>query len=457
MKVRTKLTLLATALIVLVVITACVMIFSFAKENALSTAFDSGVSDYERFRNALSGTQNNMAETNELTKLSFIKYAFSGTNGSWEYALQTDEGMISNNTGIDAYGFLQKNGKNTADHSEIRYGYLSMGGSSHLIIGGDVYLCGDNYHLSLVRDISKLYAGIGALAAKCIVFCVGLLAVAALCMMFVVKRTLAPLSVLQKGVKRVAAGKYDEFICMKSKDEFAELAAGYNEMAKAVDDRMKEIQKTSEDRKLLLSSLSHEMRTPVTAITAYAHSLSHVRMTDEQKREAVAFINDESLRLERLSSKLMQLISLNNRDALEFTSISSSRLMQTLTPVLAPAAEKKNIEIVYDAQTEAQYHIETDLMICLITNLFDNAVKAGAGRIVIGLNENEIFVSDNGCGIPEDKLAEITEPFYKLDQSRNTEGFGLGLALVKRIAEAHGAALVINSEVAKGTKISVKF
>ena len=241
------------------------------------------------------------------------------------------------------------------------------------------------------------------------------------------------------------------------KNTLAELAAGYNEMAKAVGDRMKEIQKTSEDRKLLLSSLSHEMRTPVTAIAAYAHSLSHVRMTDEQKREAIAFISDESLRLERLSSKLMQLISLNNRDALEFTSISSNRLIQSLTPVLAPAAEKNNIEIIYDAQTEVQYHIETDLMLCLITNLFDNAVKAGAGRIVIGLNENEIFVSDDGCGIPEDKLAEITEPFYKLDQSRNTEGFGLGLALVKRIAEAHGAALVINSEVAKGTKISVKF
>lgn len=334
---------------------------------------------------------------------------------------------------------------------------MSMGGSSYLVIGGDVYLCGDSYHLSLVRDISKLYAGIDALAAKCIAFCAGLLAVAALCMMFVVKRTLAPLSALQKGVKRVAAGKYDEFIHIKSKDEFAELAAGYNEMAKAVGDRMKEIQKTSEDRKLLLSSLSHEMRTPVTAIAAYAHSLSHVRMTDEQKREAIAFISDESLRLERLSSKLMQLISLNNRDALEFTSISSNRLIQSLTPVLAPAAEKNNIEIIYDAQTEVQYHIETDLMLCLITNLFDNAVKAGAGRIVIGLNENEIFVSDDGCGIPEDKLAEITEPFYKLDQSRNTEGFGLGLALVKRIAEAHGAALVINSEVAKGTKISVKF
>ncbi len=457
MRVRTKLTLLSTALIVLVVITACVMIFSFAKENALSSAFYSGVSDYERFRSALSRTQDNTLEMNELTTFSFIKNAFCRTNGSWEYALQTDDGMISNNNGIDAYHFLQKNGKNTSDHSEIRYGYVSMVSSSYIIIGGDVYLCGDSYHLSLVRDITNIYNQIGALAVKCIVFCAGLLAVAALCMMLVVKRTLAPLSRLQKGVKRVAAGKYDEFIHMKSKDEFAELAAGYNEMAKAVGDRMKEIQKTSEDRKLLLSALSHEMRTPVTAIAAYAHSLSHVKMTDDQKQEAVAFINDESLRLERLSSKLMQLISLNNRDTLEFTSISSSQLIQSLMPVIAPSAEKKNIEIVYHAQTEVQYHIETDLMICLITNLFDNAAKAGANRIVIGLRENEIFVSDNGCGIPEEKLPEITAPFYKLDQSRNTEGFGLGLALVKRIAEAHGASLVIESAVSDGTKISVKF
>ena len=83
---------------------------------------------------------------------------------------------------------------------------------------------------------------------------------------------------------------------------FPSLRKAITRWTKAVADRIDEIEKTAEDRKLLLAALSHEMRTPVTAITAYAHSLSRVRMTEAQRQEALAFINDECLRLERLSS-----------------------------------------------------------------------------------------------------------------------------------------------------------
>ena len=114
--------------------------------------------------------------------------------------------------------------------------------------------------------------------------------------------------------------------------------------------------------------------------------------------------------------------------------------------------EKKNIEVVYDAQTEVLYLIETDLMICLITNLFDNAVKAGAGRIVIGLHENEIFVSDDGCGIPAarqkllfDWLMRPKEPEFL------TGGLGVGLPLSYRVAQLHGGQLLLDSREGEGT------
>ena len=457
MTVRAKLTLLCILLIVLVVIAACIMVFSFAKGSALKTAYDAGLTDYEQFSRSLSAARADIRNAQELANLSYLKYIFGNIYGCQEYALQSGDASISNNTGIDAYKFLCRNGKTVTDNSEVKYGYVSVDNASYLIIGGDIYMRGESYHLALVRDITAIYAQVSALAVKCLIFCIVLLAVAALCMTFVVRNTLKPLSVLHTGVRRIAAGKYDEYIHINGRNEFSELAEGYNEMAKAVADRIDEIEKTAEDRKLLLAALSHEMRTPVTAITAYAHSLSHVRMTEEQRQEALAQINDECLRLERLSSKLMQLIALDSRTVLNFEHISSAQLIQSIEPLITPVASENSIQVTFDNPAEVHYRAETDLIVCLLTNLFDNARKAGADKIAIGLYTGLISVSDNGCGIPAEKIPKITEPFYKLDQSRNTEGFGLGLALIRRIAEAHHAELLIESETSVGTTVSIQF
>lgn len=97
------------------------------------------------------------------------------------------------------------------------------------------------------------------------------------------------------------------------------------------------------------------------------------------------------------------------------------------------------------------------MLICLLTNLVDNARKAGATRIIVEFLQNKISVADNGCGIPAEKIPELTEPFFKLDSSRNTEGFGLGLTLAARIAQLHHARLIFKSEVGRGTTVSLTF
>ena len=153
----------------------------------------------------------------------------------------------------------------------------------------------------------------------------------------------------------------------------------------------------------------------------------------------------------------MQLIALDSRTALNFEHISSAQLIQSIEPLITPVASENSIQVTFDSPAEVHYRAETDLIVCLLTNLFDNARKAGADKIAIGLYTGLISVSDNGCGIPAEKIPKITEPFYKLDQSRNTEGFGLGLALIRRIAEAHHAELLIESETSVGTTVSIQF
>jgi signal transduction histidine kinase len=97
----------------------------------------------------------------------------------------------------------------------------------------------------------------------------------------------------------------------------------------------------------------------------------------------------------------------------------------------------------------------------LFDNLADNAIKACAegGRVVLKCAENSASVEDNGKGMTEEELLHITEPFYRTDKSRSRAegGAGLGLALCKNIAEAHGAKLRFESEKGKGTKVFFDF
>ena len=99
MTVRAKLTLLCILLIVLVVIAACIMVFSFAKGSALKTAYDAGLTDYEQFFRSLSAARTDIRNAQELANLSYLKYIFGNIYGCQEYALQLGDASISNNRG----------------------------------------------------------------------------------------------------------------------------------------------------------------------------------------------------------------------------------------------------------------------------------------------------------------------------------------------------------------------
>lgn len=124
--------------------------------------------------------------------------------------------------------------------------------------------------------------------------------------------------------------------------------------------------------------------------------------------------------------------------------------------------EKYNMKVSLFAD-DAEAYIESALLQTAIVNLCDNACKAseeGSEIIVRGTKEEKnyvITVEDKGCGIPEDQLSKILEPFYMVDKSRarSKGGAGLGLALCKRIAEVHGGDILVSSVLGEGTKISI--
>ena len=143
-------------------------------------------------------------------------------------------------------------------------------------------------------------------------------------------------------------------------------------------------------------------------------------------------------------------------------SIDARELLDKVCAALESAAKEKDIAFKTEAQADTLTG-DADLLFSLLTNLTDNAIKASPEHAVIrlaasrGRNQQSLSVIDQGSGIPADKIALVTEPFYRVDKARSRKlgGAGLGLSLCQMIVQAHGGRLDIQSEVGKGTAISM--
>lgn len=210
----------------------------------------------------------------------------------------------------------------------------------------------------------------------------------------------------------------------------------------------------------MLGSLTHELKTPMTSIIGYSDTLLNVNLKKEQQERALEHIYKECRRLERLSSKLMSLMGLYDNESICPEETSMQELFDQVVSLEEYHLKQKKISLISSC-TMGSRRIDRDLFESLLVNLIDNGIKASGegGVIFLTGQDNVITVRDEGCGIPADEIKRVTEAFYMVDKARSRKegGCGLGLALCSMIAELHGAKLAIESEIGKGTSVSVIF
>ena len=473
MKLRTKITIGMVILIFLSLGLSCgIMIYKIVK-----------MQEQEAYAYTL-GEQKNLlrqfsfyqpSDMSEQAGQTFYQYSFSQvarTAGEdSEFVLQSETADIYNNSGMDVKTVLERYG----DEVEEVYGYgwpfvqtiIHWQGGYYCIVGSEKEINGETYHISVVRNITDSIRQVKKLGFYCALIGAGVMLLAMLGVYFYLKWELNPLKELQSEantiVKKYATDNEAKEKGQKEENEIVALDQSFHQMQDTVEDYIARLEKKSEEQKMLLAALAHEMKTPVTAITGYAYALKHARLTEEQRKEAVSFVDEESRRLERLSVRLTELISLEHEATLAREEIVLEEWGRQLGRILEQKAE------TLEAESKLQWEIEVepesdadaastgrltgdrDLLTVLVTNLFDNARKAGATKITVALSENSIRVTDNGCGIPKEEMEKVTQPFYQGDASRKQEGFGLGLALCKKIADVHGGRLCIESEEGKGS------
>jgi two-component system, OmpR family, phosphate regulon sensor histidine kinase PhoR len=245
----------------------------------------------------------------------------------------------------------------------------------------------------------------------------------------------------------------------------AAVRAGETSGAVVVLHDITELRKLERVRRDFVANVSHEFKTPLTAIQGFSETLLAGAIDDPQNRERfLGIILEHSRRLARLTDDLLKLSKMDaDRLELEIRRVSVAELIESCLETAQHRAAEKDIQ-VYVSQSKELPDIAGDRrrLAEVLQNLLDNATQytLAGGRITLSAEARDadvIFtVSDTGIGIPKADQSRIFERFYRVDAARSREagGTGLGLAIAKHLVEVHGGRIWVDSEIGQGSQFN---
>jgi len=237
--------------------------------------------------------------------------------------------------------------------------------------------------------------------------------------------------------------------------EIQPLAVAFDDMLARLEEGFARLSQFSAD-------LAHELRTPVANLLGEAQ----VALTrDRPLQEYRETIESSVAECEHLSDLIDKLLFLARADAAEGhvqrTTFDSKTAVTKIIAIYETVIEEKRLNVSVDGT--GNVYADRILFERLINNLLDNAIRytAPGGSIQISVESNQasskIRVQDNGCGIAAEHKAHVFDRLYRADRSRNSDGVGLGLSLVKSIMDLHGGSVTIESELDRGTVVTITF
>jgi len=272
--------------------------------------------------------------------------------------------------------------------------------------------------------------------------------VAALAAMLFSRTITRPLARLTKAAHVLASGDYSAQVNTNAQGELGELANTFNEMATRLASDVNELRQQELWRRELIMNITHDLATPLTAITGLGESLvDGVNQSREDYEATGRIIVRETLRLRRLVKDLHMMAKVEAHAIQpQWRAVRLAALVDEVLAVLAPEFERANVEPVNNiAYTLPVIQADPDMLMRVFSNFCDNALchTPAGGTVTIDAIERddqlEISVADSGVGIPTDALPRVFDRFYRADSSRQaiSGGSGLGLAIVRAIIEVH--------------------
>ena len=268
-------------------------------------------------------------------------------------------------------------------------------------------------------------------------------------------------------MKKLASDAVDNDSVTTSYPELKPIADMLNERSRNIKVQMTEIkaekelvEKATVSKDEFISNVTHEMNTPLTSIHGYAELLDAGGMTDEQKATAYKTILAQSERLTNLIACIINYSEIDSDD-LPAYDVDFSALARETLYALKPEADKRNVSIVENIDDGVIIPSRHERLSELFGNLVRNAIKYNkdSGKVIVTLNRNNLIVEDTGIGIADENKDKVFSRFFTVDKSHSGKngGFGLGLAVVKKICRKSGWKLSLDSTLGEGSKFTVTF
>lgn len=308
--------------------------------------------------------------------------------------------------------------------------------SNNRVLGG-VYI------QTAVQTVRASYEG---LVLRIAVASAAVIALAAVLVFTLTRRITKPLQEMAQSARRLSTGDFDHSVSEVGSREIHELAVAFNSMSG-------KLSETEHSRREFIANLSHELRSPMTNIHGYVQAIVDGTVSPEQEKHYLGIVLDETKRLTKLVSGLLNLSRMENSDTpLSLTGFDINELIRLVLSAKANQIEQKGIDVrLFFGLESLPVLADRDQIEQVLINLIDNGVRftPSGGHIelstrAIDADTAQVIVRDNGMGVLPEDAPHIFERFYTADKARTVgKGTGLGLAICKTILDRHRQTIAL--------------
>lgn len=281
---------------------------------------------------------------------------------------------------------------------------------------------------------------------------------------FLIRRVKRQIAEMTDALSDVKNGNGNRRILSAADELTAELAYEINEVIVSYENRLSVVRQTEETNRQLMTSLSHDVRTPLTTLIGYLDAAHKGIVTGKDREEYLEIARLKAHDLKEYIDVLFDWFKLNSNEfVMEINQVEAAELTRNILIDWIPIFEDQQLEYCIEIPEQPfLVKLDPDAYLRILNNLIQNVIAhSRADRIELSLSrqgENlKIILADNGVGIAKEDLKHIFERLYKCDKGRSEKGSGLGLSIVRQLTEKMGGSITVESRQGEGTEFILLF
>lgn len=345
-----------------------------------------------------------------------------------------------------------------SDNDKVLKAALETGNYAYIIREGKVYFASpityeDNAIgiLEIISPMSLIEDLITGVSRLMIIGAVAFSFIMTLLIIYIAGKMTKPINKLAKAATKFAARDFTP-VEIKGSDEISQLSESFNNMGVQLQDYIQR-------QKQFVSNVSHELKTPLTAIKGYSQYLKDEVGHRPDLNKALYHLNNEATRLGKLVDEVLTLSRIDNSsENYNFERINLSELVKDAIEKMQLRAEKYHIKTRSEIERDVFIKGDREKLLQVFINILDNAIKFSQPDSIVEITLKQesqralLRIRDFGIGIPEEDASKIFERFYRAKNAQGVVGTGLGLSIVKHIVEAHEGHIALKTAMEGGTE-----